>query len=342
MIKIFLMAISLIGFMYNIILAKDLAVSATSRTEVVETEGIAPIIDNDIHKAKEVSLNEAFKSALGLVVGVYVSQESLVSKAILIEDNITSQTEGYIESYTLLKEEHDDSFYKTKIKAVVRKEDLMKKIKNKIKPEENFNPMIFVSIDEETANQTKYVENELKSLFIKNGFKIQNKEFADILIYGSSKSAFNEEVGKLYSYQAIVTIRAITTQDEEIANSNATAGGVHVFPEAAYKNSLQNCATKAFIDLFKNINNYAKDKLNIILYVSNVQNMNDVNDIIQFLRKNLYVRDCILKKYAEDKALIEIYLKYGDILTFASGLESLQNISVDKINSKSIEIKLIK
>ena len=72
-------------------------------TEVVEAEGSAPVINGDLAGSKKTSLHEAMKSALGLVIGVYVSQESLVSKAILIEDNITSQTEGYIEKYDVLK-----------------------------------------------------------------------------------------------------------------------------------------------------------------------------------------------------------------------------------------------
>jgi len=71
--------------------------ATTPNTELVEAEGMGPIINGDIASAKQTSLSDALKNSLGLVIGVYVSQEALTSKAALIEDNITSQSEGYIE-----------------------------------------------------------------------------------------------------------------------------------------------------------------------------------------------------------------------------------------------------
>ena len=79
-------------------------VATAPNTEAVEAEGRPRSSRGDAAGARKTALDEAMKSALGLVVGVYVSQEALVSKSMLIEDNIMSQTGGYIERYAVLKE----------------------------------------------------------------------------------------------------------------------------------------------------------------------------------------------------------------------------------------------
>jgi len=119
------------------------ALNPAYETEVAEAEGIAPVINGDVEAAKKASLNEAMKSALGLVVGVYVSQEALVAKSVLIDESISSWTEGYIEKYEVLKEQLDGEFYKTRIRAHIRKEDLAAKLKNlESEPEKLGNPVI--------------------------------------------------------------------------------------------------------------------------------------------------------------------------------------------------------
>ena len=155
-------------------------------TEVVEAEGIAPVVNGDLDGARKTSLHEAMKNALGLVVGIYVSQEAMVSKAILIDDTITSQTEGYIEKYETLKETRDGDFYKTKIRAHVRKEDITAKLRKlESEPQKLGNPVIGFDISESVdgkVQETEYAALELKSRFSEAGFMTGEKDKADILI----------------------------------------------------------------------------------------------------------------------------------------------------------------
>ncbi|MBI4777893.1 hypothetical protein HY792_03100, partial [Candidatus Desantisbacteria bacterium] len=107
---------------------REAIVKPTVATEIVEAEGQSPIIKDDITSAKNAALADAQRAALGLVVGVYVTGETLVSKAVLLEENILGQTQGYIERYAIIKEYREEGFYKVRIKATVRKEDLAKKL----------------------------------------------------------------------------------------------------------------------------------------------------------------------------------------------------------------------
>lgn len=144
----------------------SIKVDNPNKSELVKTEGSAPIIDNNLLDAKKTAIHDALKNALNLVVGVYVSQESLVSKSILIEDNITSQTEGYIEKYQILKEWQENNFYKVKIEALVKKEDISSKIKAlDLEPKKLGNPIIKFQIEEQIDNEisnNNYAVNELK------------------------------------------------------------------------------------------------------------------------------------------------------------------------------------
>ena len=97
------------------------------KVEVVEAEGIAPLSAN-LGQARQNAVNDAQKRAVESVVGVYVSAASLVSKAQMLEDNITSQTEGYIQDYKIIKEKKDNDFYRVNIKAWVKRDGLSKKI----------------------------------------------------------------------------------------------------------------------------------------------------------------------------------------------------------------------
>ena len=195
-----IMSIALCAVLFGCASARPVIKATAPNTEVVTAEGMAPIINGDITGAKKTSLHEAMKNALGLVIGVYVSQEALaVSKAMLIEDNITSQTEGYIERYDVIKEWKDGDFYKTQIKALVRKEDLSAKIKSlDLEPKMLGNPVVVFKIDEYidgVESKTSYVADELKKKFVDKGFVVVEAGEPDILITGRADAVFNTDQG---------------------------------------------------------------------------------------------------------------------------------------------------
>jgi len=323
--------------------------ATTPNTEVVEAEGMAPIVNNDIIGAKKTALHEAMKNALGLVIGVYVSQEALVSKAILIEDNITSQTEGYIEKYDVIKEWREGDFYKTRIKALVRKEDLSAKLKAlELEPKKLGNPLVVFSIKESIDGQpsdTKYAESELKSKFIDAGFTVSDSTISDIIIDGKADSNFNTDhgIGGMISYRATLSVKVMKTGSGDIiATVDQTFGGVDVTKPAAAKAAITNCAVKIGDDLPQTVLKFLRERSVVRLTVSNIGNMNKLNDFTMSVRALIEVRDCFVRDYSNGVAMIDLDLRKGTADDVARRLEEDTNfnIKINKTSAYAIEAEL--
>lgn|SRR3989339_972019 len=319
-------------------------------TEVVEAEGMAPITNNDINGAKKTSLHEAMKNALGLVIGVYVSQEALVSKAMLIEDNITSQTEGYIEKYDILKEWREGEFYKTKIKALVRKEDLSAKLKTlDLEPKKLGNPLVAFNIDESIdgkSSETKYSESELKNKFVEAGFVVSDDvKNSDILINGKADSNFNTDqgLGGMISYRASVSCKAIKTGSNDVITTfEETVGGVDVTKMAAAKAAILNGAKKIGQNFPNTVLRFLKERSTVRLTISNIESINKLNDFVRSVRSLIEVRDCFVRNYSNNVASVDLDLKRGSASDIAKRLEQNQNFSlkIAKIGAYDIEAEL--
>src|SRR5712672_2469000 len=96
----------------------------TLEGEVVEAEGLAPYKAEDLPGTKAAALAAAQRSAVELVVGVYVNAKTRVDKAVAIEQNILTRASGYVKRYEILSENRDGEWYKTKIRALVSTEKL--------------------------------------------------------------------------------------------------------------------------------------------------------------------------------------------------------------------------
>ncbi|HBU70183.1 MAG TPA: hypothetical protein DEE98_07365 [Elusimicrobia bacterium] len=309
--------------------------ATTPNTELVEAEGMGPIINGDIASAKQTSLSDALKNSLGLVIGVYVSQEALTSKAALIEDNITSQSEGYIEKYEVISESKDDSFYKTKIRAVVRKEDLSAKLKAlELEPKKLGNPVVKFEITETidgNPSPQNYAANELKNSFVSQGFVVSDSSTADILITGTAESKFNTDkgLGGLTSYRGIVSLKALKGSSQDVITAaESTAGGVDVTKEAASKNAIVNGAKKISKDLPATVLTFLKEHGVVQLSISKVENINVLNDFTRAVRALIEVRDCWVRNYSGDTALIDLDLKKGNSTETAKRLEQMTSFKV--------------
>ena len=310
--------------------------------EVVEADGVAPIVKGDLNGAKNASLHDAEKNALGLVIGVYVSQDALVSKALLIEDNITSQTEGYIEKYDVLNESHDDNFYKTKIRALVRKEDLSAKLKAlELEPKKLGNPVVVIAIDEfidGEASNTNSAETELKGDFTALGFVVSDSpKNADIVVSGRAESSFNTDqgLGGMVSYRATLTVKTTKAGSKDVISANnETVGGIDASKDAAARAAITNSAQKVGAYLPTEVMKYLKEKSTVNLTVSNVENINKLNDFIRSVRAIIEVRDCFVRNYSDGTAVVDLDIKKGTASDIAKRLEQLTSFTV-KIKSTS-------
>lgn len=73
---------------------------------------------------REIALNNAFRHAVEQAVGMMVSSESYVKNLKDIQDKIFLVSNGFIEQYKVLAEDHDTTGYAVTISAVVRQKQL--------------------------------------------------------------------------------------------------------------------------------------------------------------------------------------------------------------------------
>ena len=321
--------------------ARKSALNPAFETEVVEAEGLAPVMDGNTEGARKTALGEAMKSALGLVVGVYVSQEALVSKSVLIDESITSQSEGYIEKYETLKEWRDGDFYKVRIRAHVRKEDLSAKLRSlESEPQKLGNPVIGFDIREAAdgkAQQTDYAALELRNRFSEAGFITGEKDKADILITGEAQTAFNtrEGLGGFVSYRAGLSIAAVKQgSGETLASMQEAAGGIDLNEVAAARASIINAAKKAADPLKEKVLKSLRERSIVRLNLANVKTMNDLSEFSKLLRNIPAVRASWVRGYSNSVAVLDVAMHRGSAADLSQLLMKNGKLKV-KINRTS-------
>lgn len=325
------------------------AINPAYETEVVEAEGMAPVMDGNAEAAKKAALGEAMKSALGLVVGVYVSQEALVSKSVLIDESITSQSEGYIEKYETLKEWRDGDFYKVRIRAHVRKEDLSAKLRNlESEPQKLGNPVIGFDIKEAAdgkAQQTDYAALELRNRFSEAGFITGEKDKADILITGEAQTAFNtrEGLGGFVSYRAGLSVSAVKQgSGETLASVQEAAGGIDLNETAAARASIINSAKKAADQLKEKVLKALRERSIVRLNLANVKSMNDLSEFTKLLRNIPAVRASWVRGYSGSVAVLDVAMHRGGAADLSQLLmkNGKLKIKVNRTSSYDLDAEL--
>jgi len=325
------------------------ALNPAYETEVVEAEGMAPIVGGDVEGARKTSQGEAMKNALGLVVGVYVSQDALVSKSILIDESITSQSEGYIEKYETLREWRDGEFFKTRIRAHVRKEDLAAKLRNlETEPQKLGNPVIGFDIKEAADSKpqpTNYAELELKNRFSEAGFITGEKDKADILIKGEAQTSFNtrEGLGGFVSYRAGISVSAVKQGSlETLASAQESAGGIDLNDAAAARASIINAAKKAAGPFKENILKALREKSIVRLNLANVATMNDLSDFTKLLRNIPAVRASWVRGYSGGTAVIDVGMHKGGAADLSQLLmkNSKRPVKINRTSSYDLDAEL--
>jgi hypothetical protein len=96
----------------------------TDAKEVVAT-GLGSIMGGDVAHARDDAIEDALRTSVENAVGVYLTSETQVENYQLIEDNIYSKTQGYIQKYDVIREEkRNEQLYEVTVKAVVKMTDL--------------------------------------------------------------------------------------------------------------------------------------------------------------------------------------------------------------------------
>jgi len=146
---------------------------AIASEEVVEVEGSSFL-------SREDAIRQAQRSAVELAVGVFIHSKTEVENFAIKKDRIMSRTQGYITSFTILKEEKAEGLYAVRLSATVS----MDKIKDdllamKILLESMERPRLMILIEEEYIGMDNvgmcFAETKISSLLTAKGFDVVDK-----------------------------------------------------------------------------------------------------------------------------------------------------------------------
>jgi hypothetical protein len=150
----------------------------------VTASGMGSITNGDVAHAKDDAVEDALRNAIEQTLGTMIQSETLAQNFTLIEDNIYSKTQGYIQKYDILQQgKRDAQVYAVTVRALVKvsqlKDDL-DAISTLMRRKKM--PRLMVMIDEknigETATAYHYLEadlntaeSELMNKFMDKGFR---------------------------------------------------------------------------------------------------------------------------------------------------------------------------
>jgi hypothetical protein len=133
-----------------------------------------------------------------------------------------------------------------------------------------------------------------------------------------------------------------TGSSDVIATDEKTFGGVDVTKAAAAKSSIINGAKKIGENMPQTVLKFLRERSVVRLTVSNVENINKLNDFTKSVRALTEVRDCFVRNYSNSVALLDLDLKKGTATDIAKRLEQNTNfnIKITKTGAYDIEAEL--
>ncbi|MCX7641884.1 MAG: flagellar assembly protein T N-terminal domain-containing protein [Elusimicrobiales bacterium] len=307
---------------------KKSKINSSYNVEIVETVGTSSIVDNNIELARKSAISEALKNAIHLVVGVYISANSLVSKSVLIDDEINSNTQGYIESYEILKEYMNNGFYHVKIRAAVRKEEIQVKafsLENEI--EKIGTPVININLANDSEPQFDGPQNTLISEFKKDLFRMSySTTDADVIVDGRVYTSFNtsEGIGGFISYRCYIDGKIYTSEGEPIGGFSNSGGSIGLNDVDAKKNAAISCAKKIYPIVKEAIILFYSSKRTIKIEILNIKSISELNDVIKFFKNVSIVKNVYVKNFNNDRCIIDVVmhkLKLDDLINIMNKSE---------------------
>lgn len=313
--------------------------------ELIEAEGVAPIVNGDVLNARKAALADAQKTAVELVVGVYITSETMIRKAVTIKSNILAKTEGYITSYNIIKEGEEGKFYKITIKAVVKLQEIntdLDELGLLVAPEEAGNPRVTIIIEEEidqkpseagdaemalfqalldsgypAVESTHLSESEIDNALAGNAAfyrAIGDKLKVEIIIIGKVSAGLvtTEGLGGFISYRASANLKAIRASDGKIVvTASDVQSAVDITATIAAAKALKGVAKTSGIKIANELAAKLTRQAVAALEVEGLSSIADLREMQSFLEKMSEVKSVQVRKYARGKAEIDIYMQSG-------------------------------
>ena len=250
----------------------------TVEGEVVEAEGLVPYKADDLPGTKAAALAEAQKSAVELVVGVYVTAKTRVEKAVAIEQNILTKAAGYVKRYEILSEGRSGDWYKMRIRALVSTKEIHEDLDSvgALKQPAVGYPRVAVSLQEfvgEKESGANIATQAVTQVLLNAGYKVVDLQMtppkdedpvetakhvdharAELLVAGFARAQrmpIDEKIlAGMASYRATLNFRVLETGTGEVVGTiSEVASGLEATPDLAAQKAFQQAAALAQPDL---------------------------------------------------------------------------------------------
>lgn len=232
-------------------------VGLASGETVVETEGMASIIDGDIARSRELAVHDALRNAVEQAVGAWVDAETRVLNYELIEDSILLKSHGYVSTYTVITSRIESDIYYVQVSATIVDKILKDDLATlQLLIQRANDPRMMVVVPEkhgETMIADPAAETAIIGRLLEAGFRLVDQDQArvaresevvrqalngnqeamdrlasqfqaDLLVIGEAYSELASIYEDFYSCNARVDLRVVWTDTGEILTAHGVNG----------------------------------------------------------------------------------------------------------------------
>ena len=313
--------------------------------EIVEAEGLAPYVPEDLPGTKTKSLAEAQRSAVEKVVGVYLSAGTRVEQAVSVEQHILANTAGYLQKYDVLEEGRQGNFWRTKIRALV----LFDKIGEDLKglglmsgPPQG-NPRLAVLVEESVEDKPKDSQEAASGItqtLLEQGFTVVDRStlagavmenaiksvesgdykalsnlasqiHSEILVVGQAQAHPIKDVslGGFVSYRSRVSLQAIQSgTDKILAQASEEASGLDPTATVAASKALESAGRLAAQKLGVSVRQALSAPVQIDVGVKGLSGVDALKVLQEDLRSLKGVQSLQLRHFSGGEASLTVWV----------------------------------
>jgi hypothetical protein len=347
---------------------------AHSQSTIVESQGVAAIVQGNRDIARDKAIEDALRNAVEQATGSLIENETLVENYQLLSDKIYSQSKGYVQTYEVLDEKVDQGLYRVTIQATVASGELKHDLRAlNVLMRQVRKPRVMVLFEEsisEGVNSGRLAEDAISKVLLDSGFKlvdadtvrhnlgqdkvqgllagdgrvaavISDKYGAEMLLLGTAQAVTNQvTIGdiKINSNQAVISAKLVRADTGEVKVSETRqAAKPHVNSLSGIQMAISEASELLANDLIDQI---------IQIFHEEVYNIVNVNLIIFGLQGYGHLQEVILLISDNVRGIKEIYQRNYTMGTAELEVEltgSTQSLASDlttrKFGNYTFEIK---
>ena len=338
--------------------------------EQVVGEGMAPYDGKNLPAARANALAAAQRNAVEQVVGVFVTGQTMVQKAVAIEQKVLAKTQGFIKRYKVLDEGADNGYYRIKIKAVVLLQDVSAALEEMRLSESKRGGKIMVFTSETISgkpSKTNDARGGIYRVLSKRSYAIAESETpldpaqgndtlslleltraagAAFLIIAQADAYKLEEMSQLGSAfipcRAKINLKLMSVNSGQVvAESTKEASGVDAVEKIAAQKALSAAAELAAQDILVPLETATRSGTSIMLKVVSLSGLEQLKKLQDALRNIGGVEDFSLTRYTRGDAFFSVHVSgiSGEELTASILRQKPFELEAQVVTQYEIQLK---